>query len=50
VVVVVRVGESLGDGVQDNEAKDERPQRIEQKEGKCSDEQPDHPVFCHGQG
>jgi hypothetical protein len=43
--VVVRVGESLGNGVQDDEAKDVRPERIEDDEGECADKQPDHPVF-----
>ena len=41
---MLRVGESLGNGVQDNEAKDVRPQRREDHEDECADEQPDHPV------
>jgi hypothetical protein len=43
--VLVRVEESLDNGIQDNGGDDARPQRIEHDEGKCSDEQPDHPVF-----
>jgi hypothetical protein len=45
VAVVVRIRDSLGNAVQDNEPKNVRPQRIEDHEGKCADEQPDHPVF-----
>ncbi len=44
-VLVLSAGEFSGDGIQDNEAKDVRPQRIEDHEGECSAEQPDHPVF-----
>jgi hypothetical protein len=42
---MVRVDESLGNGIQDNEAKDVRPQRLENHADKCTDEQADHPVF-----
>ena len=45
VAVVVRVGESLGNGIQHNGSHDVRPQRIEDHEGECADEQPEHPVF-----
>ena len=42
---MVRVGESLGNGVQHNDGDDVRPERIEDHEGECADEQPDFPVF-----
>ncbi len=45
VGVVLSAGESSGNGIQDNEAKDVRPQSIEKHKGQCTDEQVDHPVF-----
>jgi predicted RNA-binding Zn ribbon-like protein len=44
VAVLVHIRESFGNAVQDDEAKDVRPQRIEDYEGECADEQPDHPI------
>jgi hypothetical protein len=45
VVVVLGVGKSLDNGIQDDETKDVRPERIENDQCKCSDEQPDHPIL-----
>ena len=43
--MVLRVRESLDNGVQNYKAKNVRPQQVEQKQGNCTDEQGDDPVF-----
>jgi hypothetical protein len=46
VAVVVRVGHSLGNGIQDNEAEDVRPERKDDHADKCRDEQETDPTWC----
>ena len=44
--MVVRFGESLGNGVQDDETKDVRPERKDKHADKCRDEQETDPTWC----
>ena len=48
VAVVPLADNTLSNGVDDDRAKDVRPQQVEHDKGECADEQVDHPGFRVG--